>query len=234
MFAKARLKLTAWYLLIIMTISIAFSAFIYKSISLEFQRRLIAIERRVDFQPRRPMPRPEKLEYLLEDLAIARLKLLIILLYTNGIIFIFSFVAGYFLAGKTLKPIEETLEEQKRFIADASHELKTPLTVMKTSMEVALRDKKMDLKYARKILQDTIDETDVLTKLTNDLLSISRLDHNNIQFEKIDTVEVINRLVKKFTLLAAKKKIKINNVVGNILIERMKIILKNENVYLSF
>ncbi len=216
MFKKARLKLTAWYLLIIMALSLSFSAFIYKSITLEFERRLLAIERRMDFGIRRFAPPPEQLEYLVDDLAVAKLKLLFILLYTNGVIFIFSFISGYFLAGKTLKPIEYTLEEQKRFIADASHELKTPLTVMKTSMEVALRNKKLDLKSAKKALKETIEETDNLSKLSNDLLSISRLGHNNIQFEKVESENAINSVVMKFGPLAEKKKIKINKTLDNV------------------
>jgi len=50
---------------------------------------------------------------------------------------------GYFLAGKTLKPIENMLEKQKRFVSDAAHELRTPSTAAKTELEVALRDKKL-------------------------------------------------------------------------------------------
>jgi signal transduction histidine kinase len=68
-------------------------------------------------------------------------RILINLMILNGIIIVFSGGFGYLLAGKTLKPIKEALDEQDRFISDSSHELRTPLTSLKSAMEVALMDK---------------------------------------------------------------------------------------------
>jgi signal transduction histidine kinase len=62
------------------------------------------------------------------------------LLFANSAILIFSAGAGYFLAGSILRPIEVMIKEQNRFVADASHELRTPISSMKVSAEVALRD----------------------------------------------------------------------------------------------
>ena len=135
-FRKARLKLTAWYLFIIMAISLSFSAFIYRGITQEFQRRLHTIERRLDFRGHGIRPPIGQAEFFIQDLEETRQRVLLVLLYTNGAILAFSALAGYFLAGKTLKPIESVMEEQKRFVADASHELKTPLTALITSTEV--------------------------------------------------------------------------------------------------
>ena len=216
MFKKARLKLTAWYVLIIMLISVSFSFFIYRSVTHEFQDRLSAIGRRINAPQRAVIPPPEDLEYFIEDLQLAKFRLFVILLYTNAVILILSSLSGYFLAGKTLHPIEETLEEQKRFIADASHELKTPLTIMKTTMEVASRDKDLKVKEAKEVLKESITETDNLTRLTGDLLSISRLGYNNIYFEKINLNTIIKPVVKKFNPLAKEKNIKIVNKIGDI------------------
>ena len=49
---------------------------------------------------------------------------------------------SYLLARRTLRPVREALESQARFSSDAAHELRTPLAVMQTESEVALRDKK--------------------------------------------------------------------------------------------
>ena len=57
---------------------------------------------------------------------------------------VLSAIASYFLAKRTLRPIENAMAAQARFTADASHELRTPLAAMKTEIEVALRDKKMN------------------------------------------------------------------------------------------
>src|SRR4030042_6056054 len=159
MFKKARLKLTAWYLAIIMFISLSFSAFIYKSVTLELQNRFNIIERRLEirdynFGP----PQAGQVEFFIEDLEASRNRILLVLLYTNITILIFSSIAGYFLAGKTLNPIEKSMEEQRRFVADASHEFRTPLTSLKTSIEVALRDKKICLNDAKTVLKGSLDD----------------------------------------------------------------------------
>jgi len=135
MFRSARFKLTAWYLLIIMLISALFSLVIYRGVTLELEMRFSLIEQRFEMQNFRmnhpPLSSPPLFE---EDLATAKRRVLMMLLYINGVILVFSGGAGYFLAGRTLGPIENALEEQKRFVADASHELRTPLTALKTSI----------------------------------------------------------------------------------------------------
>ena len=116
MFHSARIKLTAWYLAIIMAISLSFSAVFFRGVTLEFQRRLNTIESR--FNQERPlgwrMMGPVH-EFFIDDLREAKTRVLFILLYTNGVIFVMSGIAGYFLAGRTLAPIEQAMEEQKRF-----------------------------------------------------------------------------------------------------------------------
>ncbi|HEY4687029.1 MAG TPA: histidine kinase dimerization/phospho-acceptor domain-containing protein, partial [Candidatus Subteraquimicrobiales bacterium] len=149
MFRSARLKLTAWYLLIIMLISGFFSLIIYNRVVSQLEIGFNQIELRI----RHMMPGVNPVAELLlaEQLKTAKSRVLFVLFSANGIILILSATAGYFLAGRTLKPIEETLKEQKRFVADASHELRTPLTARKTTLEVALRDKNLSVKEARKV-----------------------------------------------------------------------------------
>ena len=155
MFHDARLKLTAWYLLIIMAISISFSAFIYFGAAKEYDR-IIRIEqyRAGHLTPpgiisQRP---PGELDIFSlssqqdnELVEWAKLRVLEALFGINVVILLLSAMSGYFLAGRTLRPIKNMLDEQNRFITDASHELNTPLTALKTSLEVNLRDKKLDL-----------------------------------------------------------------------------------------
>ena len=207
MFKKARIKLTARYLLIIMTISISFSAFIYRTVTMEFQRRLGNIEKRLELQEigiRPPVGQPS---YFLQDLKESRKNVFIILFYTNGVILIFSALAGYFLAGKTLLPIEVSLEEQKRFVADASHELKTPLTALQTTIEVSLRDKKLNLKSAKKLIKSNLEETMRLSKLANDLLSLTRyeLGNGNFVFNKLDIKKLIEEVYRNIKPIVVSK-----------------------------
>ncbi len=208
MFRSARFKLTTWYLLIIMFISLIFSFMIYHSIAFELGRRFNRIEYRLRAEGMRlPPPMPMRPHFFAEDLEFAKKRVLIILFYINGVILILSGAAGYFLAGKTLKPIEEAMEEQKRFVSDASHELRTPLAALKTSIEVALREKKMTMKEAVKVLKSSLEDIDNLQKLTDDLLSLAQNEKNEslTTFSEVDIAEAINHAYKSVQPLAKRK-----------------------------
>lgn len=210
MFKRARLELTAWYVLIIMLISFTFSAFIYNEVSREFKNRLLTIEQRLSVEaPRNFWVQGPVHEYFKNDLEIARNRIFLILIYANGFILVLSSMLGHYLAGKALEPIEEALEEQKRFVADASHELKTPITALSTSIEVSLRDKKLDLKEAKKTLKESLDDIDSLKILTNELLALARINENNLNLERIDTRKLISNVLKIFEKQAKTKNIKI-------------------------
>ncbi|OGD54412.1 hypothetical protein A3J78_00115 [Candidatus Beckwithbacteria bacterium RBG_13_35_6] len=218
MFEQARIKLTVWYLFIIMLISMIFSIIIYSIISREFERRFRQAQMRLRAEQLGiPFPGliPRELEeiepILLEELNNAKKNLIFNLIIINGVILVLSAGASYFLAGKTLNPIEKALNEQKRFVADASHELRTPLTALKTSVEVALRDEKINLAEVKKVLYSNLQDIDGLESLTSNLLSLANLQDNanNLGFDKTNIAEVISKAVKKIKPLAKKKSITI-------------------------
>lgn len=209
MFKSARIKLTFWYLLIIMSISFVFSGFIYQLTTHEIENRITGIQRRMMFPPRPP-------EFFYDEILAAKHRVFWILVYTNGVIFIFSGVAGFVLAGKTFLPIEKAMEDQKRFISDASHELKTPLASMQTSIEVTLRDKNLKIKDAKKILKETLNDIENLKYLTNTLLGLSKYQQNHeIVFEKINSVKISKEVFEKFKNIADKKKVKLTKNISN-------------------
>ena len=207
MFRSARLKLTAWYLLIIMLISGFFSLIIYNRVVSQLEIGFNQIELRI----RHMMPGVNPVAELLlaEQLKTAKSRVLFVLFSANGIILILSATAGYFLAGRTLKPIEETLKEQKRFVADASHELRTPLTALKTTLEVALRDKNLSVKEAKKVLKESLEETDSLQVLTDNLLTLAQHQQKieSASFEPLNAQETVQRALRKISPLAKKKRI---------------------------
>lgn len=172
MFYKARIKLTLWYLLIIMVISLMFSVVIFKSFEKEIRR----------FR----RPNPEIVEEIKD-------RVFFTLVVINGTIFIVSGALAYFLAGKTLKPIQEMLDSQNRFVADASHELRTPLTSLKTAFEVFLRGNKLNIK-TKELIEGSIAEVDKLQSLTTSLLSLSK---HKRPFEKVSLKKIILQAVSK-------------------------------------
>ena len=210
MFKQARLKLTGWYLIIIMMVSFAFSGVIYRAASFELNRFARAQQNRFVM---RPSPPPFD-EDLLVD---ARMRILKSLLIINLGIFASAAIFGYYLSGKTLEPIAEMMDEQYRFVSDASHELKTPLTAMKTTLEVSLRDPKMDLQVAKKTLESSLGEVNELQKLAEGLLELS--GHNgSLKLEKIKLNEVVHEAKKILEPMAASRQIDIVTTLPNIMI----------------
>lgn len=229
MFKRARLQLTMWYVLIIMIVSFFFSIAIYNLISFEINR----------FASRGQFRRPE-MNLDLDFIAESKRHLLTRLIYLNGAILLFSGSLAYFLAGKTLTPIAKIIEEQKIFISDASHELKTPLTALKSTFEVALRDKKISLFEAKNNLKIGISEVDKLTHLTNSMLRLSYLENGNGQEHvPINLKNIITKVVIRLSAKALSKKIKIINKTKDITIvgdpssieELLEIIIDNAIKY---
>jgi signal transduction histidine kinase len=196
LFDSARIKLTFYYLLIIMLISMFFSLIIYRGATIELTR----IEKI-------QMTRRPNTVYLIDPDIIVETKSRIFfsLLTLNSIILVFSGISGYFLAGKTLIPIQKMMNDQKEFVSNASHELRTPLASLRLETEVALRDKNLNLLQAKRLLQSNLDDVDNMTKLSNYLLSLNKYQSAKIEFKKVDLEEVVNEVV-------GKKDIKINLV----------------------
>jgi len=210
-FKAASIKLTISYLLIVMFISIGFSLLLYRISSLEIGRGLVRQGRILEQIPNDRIPRPlQDLEKIRgEQLVESNQHLRMNLIYFNLIILVLSGGVSYYLARRTLRPIEETLDLQNRFTADASHELRTPLTAMKTEIEVAMRDKKMKISDAKGLLKSNLEEIEKLEVLSNGLLKLANYqDKRTIKFDKISLSEAIKKASQKLLPLAKKRQIK--------------------------
>lgn len=110
-----------------------------------------------------------------------------------------------------LNRIENSIEQQKQFTADASHEMRTPLTIIKGTLEVLLRKERTPEQYEKKI-NEVITQTDRLSYLFDQLLQLARAESNNtiIKKEKIILKEKIDHLINGGDLLLNKNQIKYN------------------------
>ena len=84
-------------------------------------------------------------------------------------------VAAWVLAARTLRPIREAHARQRRFVADASHEMRTPLAAIRSSAEGALIGPGSD-EGLRRALTVVASSADRLTRITNDLLLLARTE----------------------------------------------------------
>ena len=224
MFKAARIKLTLWYSLIIMVVSLAFSLVIYRAGTLEIERfasaQRVRFERRmvgdnlVPFDDLRLSP-PQVVDE--ELIAETKQRILMALIFINLGIMSIAGVLGYYLSGKTLAPIAEMMDGQYRFISDASHELKTPITAIKTTLEVALRDSKLGLVESKATLQTSLDEVNRLQKLAEGLLEMT---HKDITLGSValNLAGIVETVVKMVTPLAKKKKITLETKIDKVMV----------------
>ena len=204
-----------------MTISIVFSLVIYSGIDREFGR-FERFERNRNVQEERvflltPPPQPLQ-QFDPAMVAEARQRLALTLILINIGILATAGFAGYFLAGRTLKPIKEMLDEQNRFITDSSHELRTPLTSLRSEIEVGLRNKKLGLSDSRRILESNLEDVISLQALSDNLLELSQNGTfvNKNLMEDVSLSTVIKNATRKVENLAKTKQIKVESKIGNI------------------
>lgn len=208
MFHSATLKLTGWYLLILMIISLTFSAAIYKIMESEVDLRLERLQTSYEMKG----PFAAKANALrLDETAEASGTILLDLVFANLIILVAGGVISYLFARHTLQPIKDAHEAQSRFTSDASHELRTPLAVMKAEIEVALRDKNADTHELREVLESNLEEVEKLTALSEMLLRLSRLEHDKLKKSAVNVLDATHDALKlhkdasRVTIVSAKK-----------------------------
>lgn len=203
-----RYRLTATYLVIIMGLTLVFSSVIYAVSSSQFDKQLPAA---VD--PFVMNNRYYDVHNLLEERANeARIELVIWLVLLNIVTGIAGIFFSYFLARKTLEPIEQAMQAQAQFVSDASHELRTPLTALQLSNEVALRKKKLQLPEAKELLAYNVSETVKLRTLTDALLGFTKQQDESPLVREADVSTVLSSAIASFTPVAKAKHITIEYV----------------------
>jgi len=106
----------------------------------------------------------------------------------------------WFFSKKAIEPTVRSVEKQKQFITDASHELKTPLTVIATSLKV-LEMEVGEQKWIGKAQA----QTEKLSELVNDLVTLARLDEEKppARFARFDISGVVTETAESFRDFAA-------------------------------
>lgn len=211
--SSATLKLTAWYLVILMGISLLFSVILFGLSTGELHRSLRAptpgmVSGGMFFEDRYG----EQLRESRYDEGVARMTGNLIIL--NLATLLVGGGLSYVLAQRTLRPIHEAMEAQGRFTSDASHELRTPLTVMQSEIEVGLRDPSATKADYRELLESSLDEVGRLHELSDRLLQLASERELELAPTSLDDVatEAMNRVIK----VALQKDIAIDNTVGRV------------------
>ena len=106
--------------------------------------------------------------------------------------------------------LDRSFRQVKQFSTDASHELKTPLTILKGEVEVALRKERVPHEYEQ-VLKSNLEEINRMSQIVEDLLLLSRADSGEIRLNKEDMNlnEILNELVAHMNVLAQSKNLRI-------------------------
>lgn len=110
------------------------------------------------------------------------------------------FIISVYLTNKTIQPIKQAFDKQKQFIADASHELKTPLTIIKTNTSLILSNPDDSVKYQAKWINYINSQIDRMSKLIDEMLSLAKLDaqESNINLLPINISKIIESMILMF------------------------------------
>lgn len=196
---SAVMNLALTYLSIIMVMSIGFSAIFYSAASHQLDRR----------SPQSPgfnaITRDGRsslfADYMAERAEEGRAELRVQLLLVNIAALVLGGLLSYLLAERTLRPIEDNMEAQVQFVGDASHELRTPLTALRTSNEVALRNRKLTLSQAKEVIAGTVEEAHRLQDLTNAMLGLLQDEDRTLFRQKVNlsraTSDALNTVVSQ-------------------------------------
>lgn len=217
-FESARIKLTLFYVLIIAVVSLFFSTIAYNQIVKEvnrgFRMQRIRLEMEDDDRELLPPPRKQELINITDEVRrqVKQNAVNNLIIINTGIIFT-SFAASYFLAGKTLSPIQKAMSDQKNFIANASHDLKTPISVIKLENEVLLNSK-FGLKKAKHQIESNLEEINRLSSLVESIISQNVISDNTLNITTVNVYRLAKNSTKIFSKKAEAKGVKFE-IVGN-------------------
>lgn len=234
-------RLAASYLIVIMGMSLGYSVVLYTASVRELERQLPSAPlSKIIIDTHNGGVLPERVNDFLEERATqGRQTLLSRLLLLNLLTLMSGGVLSYYLARRTLQPIEANMEAQSQFISDASHELRTPLTTLQTTNEVALRDRKLNLAQSKELLAQNIEEVAKLQALTNSLLTLAQSEEGQLTLEPVSLQAVATDAMNHVARLAQAKGVAIDDrlqpvqAMGNRqgLVEAVVVLLDNAIKY---
>lgn len=206
MFKSALIKLTVWYTTIVVVLSLLLSVFLFHFATVELREGLnnqyTALisnsqdtDGRADYNSREFQDRASQLY-----LQLVYFNLMVLLVATTG---------SYFLARRTLKPIQAAHEAQVRFTAHASHELRTPLAAIRADTESVLLTKKDDARLYKNTLKANLRDVTRIEELANHLLNVARFRSSPYETITVDFRDLVSQASKEIKRTHKKSKINI-------------------------
>ena len=105
-----------------------------------------------------------------------------------------------YLTNKSIAPVKEVFEKQKQFIADASHELKTPLAIIKTNTSLILSNPEDTIKHQSKWINYINSQADRMSHLISEMLSLAKMDtaENKLNLVPVNMSKIVESMILMF------------------------------------
>jgi signal transduction histidine kinase len=129
---------------------------------------------------------------------------ILLLVIETAVISILTYLIGKFFASRSIKPAEEMFGRLEQFTQDASHELKTPLSVAGTSLELATKTN--DPKYITKA-QNAVRTANTII---DQLLLLARIGKESVELEKVDLHDTVNEIADLLSVYSTDKELDIS------------------------
>lgn len=127
------------------------------------------------------------------------------------------FIMSLLLSNWALKPIEAAWNQQKQFVADASHELKTPLTVILADTDIMLSHPQDYISQQKKWIDSIAQEAQRMKKLVENLLFLAKSDANQqpVQFTDVNLSDVVWSCLLPFESIAYEQGVHLHSEIEN-------------------
>lgn len=144
-------------------------------------------------------------------IALTALRYLIICLVGLAIVLAFSI----FISAFAIRPIKKTWEQEKRFVADVSHELKTPITVILANNSIIKAHPSDTVAGQMNWIESTDEEAEHMKKLIRSMLNLAVLESGNIKatFVPIDFSNLLEKCILQFEPVAFENGVVINSEI---------------------
>ncbi len=131
-----------------------------------------------------------------------------------GLIFMtISALISIHFAKVAVAPVEKAWEQQKQFLADASHDLKTPLTVILANNNIIASHKDQTVESQMKWIESTSEEAGRMTELVNKMLELAKSEatKDELRIGEIDLSELVENSILQFEVVAFERNISIES-----------------------
>lgn len=152
---------------------------------------------------------------------------------------VFISISGIFIAGLAVKPYEIAYENEKRFLTNASHELKTPLTIISSNNDL------IESNFGKNKYSDSSKrQISNMTKLINQMVTLNKLEEvgNKIEFKKFNLSDLVYEAISSYEEVFLERGVSISkNIDENVIINKneehfiklISILLDNSNKYIN-